>query len=74
MKMAEMPIIDEEKCQGCGLCVSVCSCGALILIDNKVTIIEVKECDWCTLCEAVCPNEAIRCPFEIVIEEHQRLA
>lgn len=68
--MAEIPIIDREKCQGCGLCVSVCSSGALILIDNIANIVEVIECYWCTLCEAVCPNEAISCPFEIVIEEN----
>jgi ferredoxin len=30
------------------------------------------ECDWCALCEALCPNDAIRCPFEIVIEQNQR--
>jgi MinD superfamily P-loop ATPase len=68
--MAEIPIIDRERCRGCGLCVSVCSRGNLVLIDNRATIIEVKECDWCTLCEAVCSNEAITCPFEIVIEEN----
>ena len=68
-KMAEIPVIDREKCQGCGLCVSVCTCGALVLIDNIVTVLEVEECHWCTLCEAVCPNGAISCPFEIFIEE-----
>jgi len=67
--MALMPEIDREKCQGCGLCVSVCACGGLVLINNIVTAVEVEECSWCALCELVCPNEAISCPFEIVIEE-----
>ena len=68
--MVEMPIIDPEKCDGCGLCISVCSSGALILVNNVITIIETEEeCDWCTVCEAVCPTGAISCPFEIVIEE-----
>jgi NAD-dependent dihydropyrimidine dehydrogenase PreA subunit len=66
--VAEMPIIDKEKCNGCALCVSVCRCGALVLRDNVVVVIETEECSWCTDCEAVCPTEAIRCPFEIVIE------
>ena len=68
--MAEKPVIDRDKCQGCGLCVSVCICGALVVVDNVVTAIEVEDCGWCGMCEAVCPNDAIRCPFEIVIEEN----
>ena len=65
-----MPVIDQEKCNGCGLCISVCICGGLALVDNIVILIETVECDWCTECEAVCPTGAISCPFEIVIEEH----
>ncbi len=67
--MRQMPLIDLAKCNGCGLCISVCTCGALVLVHNVITIIEVEECVWCTQCEAVCPTGAIRCPFEIVIED-----
>ena len=68
--MTEGPVINQEKCTGCGLCVSICTYGALVLVNNVVTIIETEvECDWCTVCEAVCPTGAISCPFEIVIEE-----
>ena len=67
--MGEKPIINIAKCNGCGLCVSVCACGSFVMVSNVVTVIEVEECDWCTLCEAVCPTGAILCPFEIVIEE-----
>ena len=67
--MAEMPTVDTERCNGCGLCVGVCHCNALVLIDNAVTVVETEECGWCTECEAVCPTGAISCAFEIIIQE-----
>ncbi|MCK4362032.1 MAG: 4Fe-4S binding protein [Dehalococcoidia bacterium] len=70
--MFEMPVIDRAKCDGCGLCVSVCHCNILVLVDNVVTIIREERCvscnRWCTQCEDVCPTGAIRWPLEIVIE------
>ncbi len=69
--MAETPLIDTEKCQGCGLCVSVCACGALVMVDNVVKTVKVDECRWCTLCELVCPSGAITCPYDIIIENEE---
>jgi len=68
--MAIFPEIDLTKCNGCGLCVSVCERGGLILIAGHpvVTIVETAECDWCAYCEAVCETGAIRCAYEIVFE------
>jgi MinD superfamily P-loop ATPase len=63
-----MPLIDKEKCRGCGVCVSVCTIGGLEIVDKKVIATRADECDWCAVCELVCPNEAIRCPFEVVFE------
>jgi ferredoxin len=70
--MAEVPAMDQEKCNGCGLCIEVCSGSALRLVGNVVTVTETEDCDWCTECEAVCPTGAISCSFEIIIEESQR--
>ena len=61
-----MPIIDPVKCNGCGLCITVCLCGALVLEDAVITLIEVEDCGWCAQCELVCETGAITCPFEIV--------
>ena len=65
-----MPVVDCTKCNACGLCISVCSCNALALVNDTVVTRETEECDWCTNCEAVCPTGAIACHFEIVMEEH----
>ena len=67
--MVEMPVIEPQKCSGCGLCVSVCRCNALVVVNNIITIIETVECDWCADCEAVCLTGAISCPFEIIVQE-----
>ncbi len=66
--MAEMPQIDQKKCNGCGLCISVCLCQALVMSQNVVTVVETDDCGWCLQCEVVCPTGAIAFPFEIVIE------
>ncbi len=67
--MVEMPLVETNKCTGCGLCLTVCHCKALLIENNVVKVIETEECGWCLQCEAVCPTGAIVCPFEIVIEE-----
>lgn len=69
LNMVEMPEIDPGKCNGCGLCVEVCSCGAVVMVGDHAAIIESNLCGWCALCEVVCPTGAIRCAYEIVIEE-----
>lgn len=67
--MAIMPVVDRDKCNGCGLCLAVCGCHALVIVSNLVMVVETEDCGWCLECEAVCPMGAIACPFEIVIEE-----
>lgn len=66
--MVEMPRLDPEKCNGCGLCITVCACHALVLGDKIVAILETEKCGWCMECEDVCPTGAITCPYEIVVE------
>jgi MinD superfamily P-loop ATPase len=66
--MIEIPVIDQEKCNGCGLCVDVCHCDALVLVDDIVAVNPAVECDWCTECEIVCLTGALTCPFEIIID------
>jgi ferredoxin len=53
--------IDQELCNGCGLCVSVCKDFSLKLIDGKVQISENPffGCIGCGHCMTICPSGAI---------------
>jgi len=66
--MIDVPEIQLEKCDGCGLCVDVCSSQLIMMRESVAVVIKTEGCNWCTLCEAVCATGAIRCPFEIIIE------
>jgi len=51
--------IDEEKCNGCGVCVPACAEGALQIIDGKARLISEKYCDGLGACLGECPQGAI---------------
>ena len=51
--------IDEEKCNGCGVCIPNCPEGALQVIDGKVRLISDIYCDGLGACIGHCPLGAI---------------
>lgn len=51
--------IDEEKCNGCGICVPNCQEGALQVIDGKVRLVSDLMCDGLGACIGHCPEGAI---------------
>lgn len=51
--------IDEEKCTGCGVCVSGCHEGALQIIDDKARLVSELFCDGLGACIGECPEGAI---------------
>jgi ferredoxin len=52
--------IDEEKCDGCGLCIPECPEGAIQLIDDKARLISDLFYDGLGACLGHCPQGAIR--------------
>lgn len=52
--------IDEEKCDGCGLCVQGCAEGALAIVDGKAKLVSEVYCDGLGACLGECPRGAIR--------------
>ena len=51
--------IDEEKCNGCGLCASVCHEGAIGMEDGKAKLLRDDYCDGLGDCLPACPANAI---------------
>jgi ferredoxin len=51
--------INEEKCNGCGLCIPNCPEGALQIIDGKARLISDLFCDGLGACIGHCPEGAI---------------
>lgn len=51
--------IDNDRCTGCGACVSVCPTGTISLVDEKA-VVTGGESISCGHCAAVCPQGAVR--------------
>ncbi len=51
--------IDEEKCNGCGLCIPNCPEGALEIQDGKARLVSDIVCDGLGACLGECPEGAI---------------
>ena len=51
--------IDEEKCNGCGLCAEACHEGAIDIVDGKAKLMRENFCDGFGDCLPGCPTGAI---------------
>jgi len=58
-RMRKIVIIDEDKCDGCGLCVPSCAEGAIQVIDGKARLLAENLCDGLGNCLGTCPKDAI---------------
>lgn len=51
--------IDEEKCNGCGICAEACHEGAIGMVDGKAKLLREDYCDGLGDCLPSCPTGAI---------------
>lgn len=51
--------INEQKCNGCGLCAEACHEGAIGMVDGKAKLLRDDYCDGLGDCLPVCPTNAI---------------
>jgi len=52
--------IDQDKCNGCGLCVPSCAEGAIKMINGKAVLSADNLCDGLGACLGDCPQDAIK--------------
>lgn len=51
--------LDEGKCGGCGMCVTVCPHGVLAIENRKANMVDRDACMECGACARNCPDQAI---------------
>lgn len=51
--------IDENRCNGCGICASACHEGAIDILDGKAKLVRENFCDGFGDCLPNCPTGAI---------------
>ena len=59
MVLRKIVKIDEEKCNGCGVCIPACAEGAIKIIDGKARLVKDVYCDGLGACLGKCPQDAI---------------
>ncbi|MFH2112202.1 MAG: 4Fe-4S dicluster domain-containing protein [Candidatus Bathyarchaeota archaeon] len=53
------PVIRDEKCASCGLCVAYCPEASVTQEENHRPLIDYRFCKGCGICAYECPQEAI---------------
>ncbi|MBI2866593.1 MAG: 4Fe-4S binding protein [Chloroflexi bacterium] len=62
------PVIDQQKCNLCGLCEEVCPHDVLYMDKGKQHIVRYpQDCDLCDVCRWECPENAISLDFPLSI-------
>ncbi len=64
-----MPWVNQEMCNGCGICIDECPVEAITLNEMNKAQIDEESCIRCAKCHDVCPEEAVRHDSEKIPEQ-----
>lgn len=53
------PIISDDECSACGICVDACPSGVLEIVRDVAVPAHDENCDGCAACMEECPMGAI---------------
>ena len=59
MAIRKIILIEEDKCNGCALCIPNCAEGAIKIIDGKAKLVMDSYCDGLGACLGHCPLDAL---------------
>ena len=63
-KVKGMVVVDEDRCKGCGLCVTVCPAHILHVAEDRfnakgyrpIEVTNPEACTGCAMCAIICPD------------------
>jgi 2-oxoglutarate ferredoxin oxidoreductase subunit delta len=62
--MADLPVLDETLCNGCGDCVATCPTLCLEMIGLLPWLSRPEDCVRCNICVTICPVAALQLAVE----------
>jgi MinD superfamily P-loop ATPase len=66
---AELPVLDDRLCTGCGDCVAVCPAACLVMAGPTPWMPRPGDCISCTLCVLICPAQALRMAAPVMADQ-----
>jgi Na+-translocating ferredoxin:NAD+ oxidoreductase subunit B len=67
---AQVALIDEQRCIGCGRCLPACPVDAIIGAPRYLHTVVAANCTGCELCIAPCPVDCIDMTTSSAVDEH----